>query len=419
MTSRAEQNRYFAFTAEERAYLREGLEREEELLSPYATRHSQAIYERDGGRRGEVDSAEPDDVELVRPAFVRDVDRVLNNAFYNRCMDKTQVFPFYQNDDLTRRSYHLQLVSRISRKIAQALRLNVALVEAIALAHDMGHTPFGHGGERMLDSLYSSHTGRCFNHNVHGVRLLRHVATCNLSLQTYNGILCHCGEKAFERYEPYPCDTFDQLDSLMERCYLEPGASQNLHPSTLEGCVVRICDILAYLGKDRQDAVKLGVLTNKTYPTPGELAGSNNAQYIQNATANIIKNSIGKPYLAMDSEVFESLMRIKDENARIIYTSLQAHEQLDAAIQPMMEQLYERFRADVKAGDENSFIFRHHINSWVMQYNDGYVDRWGPDDIVVDYIASMTDDYFIDLFNFLYPDQAIPRSQLYHPYFRA
>ena len=387
------------------------------MLSPYATKHSDAIYEHDAGRRGSASADEVLDVELVRPAFVRDVDRVLNNAFYNRCMDKTQVFPFYQNDDLTRRSYHLQLVSRISRKVAQSLRLNVALTEAIALAHDMGHTPFGHGGERMLDELYRKHAGRCFNHNVHGVRLLRHVATCNLSLQTYNGILCHCGEKAFEKYEPFPCDTFEQLDAMMEHCYTVPGSSQDLRPSTLEGCVVRICDILAYLGKDRQDALKIHLLTPETYPTKGELVGENNAQIIQNATANIIKNSIGKPYLAMDPEVFESIQRIKDDNVATIYTSSAAHEQLDSNIQPMMEQLYERFRADVKAGDESSFIFRHHINSWVMQFNEGYVDRWSPDDIVVDYIASMTDDYFIDLFNFLYPDQAVHRSQLYHPYF--
>ena len=418
MTTKAEKDHFFAFTDEQRAYLREGLEREEAMLSPYATRHSEAIYERDGGRRSAASTDEPSDVDLVRPAFVRDVDRVLNNAFYNRCMDKTQVFPFYQNDDLTRRSFHLQLVSRISRKIASALRLNVALAEAIALAHDMGHTPFGHGGERMLDALYRRHTGRCFNHNVHGVRLLRHVATCNLSLQTYNGILCHCGEKAFEKYDPYPCDTFEQLDAMMEHCYTTPGASHDLRPSTLEGCVVRICDILAYLGKDRQDAMKLGVLTAETYPTRGELVGENNAQIIQNATANIIKNSIGRPYLAMDTEVFESMQRIKDQNLEVIYTSPQAHENLEVNIQPMMEQLYERFREDVKAGDEDSYIFRHHINSWVMQFNRGYADRWSPDDIVVDYIASMTDDYFIDLFNHLYPDQAIPRSKLYHPYFR-
>ena len=417
MTDAATRDKFFAFTPDERAFLAEGLKAEEALLSPYATRHADAIYEHDGGRRHAATPDELADVDLVRPAFVRDVDRVLNNAFYNRCMDKTQVFPFYQNDDLTRRAFHLQLVSRISRKVAQALRLNIALTEAIALAHDMGHTPFGHGGERMLNDLYFAHTGRCFNHNVHGVRLLRDVATCNLSLQTYNGILCHCGEKAFERYEPAPCDTFEQLDAMMEHCYTVPGASQDLRPSTLEGCVVRICDILAYLGKDRQDALKIHVLDEETYPMRGELVGENNAQIIQNATANIIKNSIGKPYLAMDPEVFESILRIKDDNAANIYHSAAAHEQLDAAIQPMMEQLYERFRADVVAGNEDSYIFRHHIRSWVMQFNEGYVDRWSPDDIVMDYIASMTDDYFIDLFNFLYPDQAIPREQLYHPYF--
>ena len=306
MSQAAEHKQFFAFTPDERAYLAEGLKSEEALLSPYATRHEDAIYERDNGHRGRTAPESLADVDLVRPPFVRDVDRVLNNAFYNRCMDKTQVFPFYQNDDLTRRSYHLQLVSRIARKVASALRLNVSLTEAIALAHDMGHTPFGHGGEHMLNDLYRAHTGRCFNHNVHGVRLLRHVATCNLSLQTYNGILCHCGEKAFSRYEPHPCDTFEQLDAMMEHCYVVPGASQDLHPSTLEGCVVRICDILAYLGKDRQDAVKLHLFTPETYPTTGELAGENNAQIIQNVTANIIKNSIGKPYLAMDAEVFES-----------------------------------------------------------------------------------------------------------------
>lgn len=414
MTTAAEHERYYAFTDEERAYLREGLAAQEALLSPYATRDSQAIYEHGNGSRGPQD----EDAALVRPPFVRDVDRVLNNAFYNRCMDKTQVFPFYQNDDLTRRSFHLQLVSRISRKVAAALRLNVALTEAIALAHDMGHTPFGHGGERMLNDLYRKHAGRCFNHNVHGVRLLRDVATCNLSLQTYNGILCHCGEKAFDRYLPEPCESFDALSQMMEHCYLTPGASQDLHPSTLEGCVVRICDILAYLGKDRQDALTIDVLTPETYRATGELAGEVNAEIIQNVTANIIKNSIGRDYLAMDGEVFESMVRIKDDNMANIYSSPQAHEQLEVNIRPMMEQLYERFREDVKAGDESSYIFRHHINSWVMQFNEGYVSRWSADDIVVDYIASMTDDYFIDLFNFLYPDQAVPRSQLYHPYFK-
>lgn len=399
----------FTFTAEERAYLREGQEADNAKLSPYATRHEDAIYE----RNDEVD----EDSALIRPAFVRDVDRILNNAFYNRCVDKTQVFPFYRNDDLTRRSFHLQLVSQTARKIAGALRLNVALTEAIALGHDMGHTPFGHGGEYILNDLSREHTGRCFNHNVHSVRLLRTVAGRNLSLQTLNGMLCHCGEKAFLEYRPEPCTTFDQLDALMEGCYVNPGASQNLRPSTLEGCVVRICDILAYMGKDRQDALSIGVLQNDSYPIQDSVLGSANWEFIQNASANIIKNSIERECLAMDQEVFEAILSIKEQNTEEIYHSPQAHETLDEHIRPMMRTLYERFLADVQAGDESSYIYRHHINAWMMKDNAQYCNE-DPNAIVCDYIASMTDEYFIDLYNHLYPESAVPPSELYVPYFK-
>lgn len=399
----------FAFTDDERAYLHDGLAADEAKLSPYATRHSQAIYEH------------PDavnvDTDLVRPAFVRDVDRILNNAFYNRCVDKTQVFPFYRNDDLTRRSFHLQLVSQTARKIAGALRLNVALTEAIALGHDMGHTPFGHGGEYILNDLYREHAGRCFNHNVHSVRLLRTVAGRNLSLQTLNGMLCHCGEKAFLEYRPEPCESFEALDAMMQRCYTVPGASQDLRPSTLEGCVVRICDILAYMGKDRQDALSIGVLHDDSYPIQDSVLGSANWEFIQNASANIIKNSIERDCLAMDEEVFDAIISIKDQNATEIYQSPQAHETLDAHIRPMMAQLYERFLEDVKAGDESSYIYRHHINAWMMKDNTTYRDE-EPNAIVCDYIASMTDEYFIDLYNHLYPASAVPATELYVPYFR-
>lgn len=401
-------NPYFTFTEEERAYVREGLQAREAALSPYATRDSEAVYER-------PNSAD-EDVDLVRPPFVRDVDRILNNAFYNRCMDKTQVFPFYRNDDLTRRSFHLQLVSQISRKIGAALRLNTGLIEAIALGHDMGHTPFGHAGERMLNACYHAHTGRYFNHNVHSVRLLRTVAYRNLSLQTLNGMLCHCGEKAFARYEPAPCPTFADLDALMERCYTVPGASHELRPSTLEGCVVRICDILAYVGKDRQDALSVGVYHGDEYKLRDNILGETNGEFISNASANIIKNSIGKPYLAMDEEVFQGILKAKDENSREIYASPQAHARLDEIIEPMMERLYDRFLGDVQRGDESSYIYRHHINAWMMRTNPVYADQ-DPNDIVVDYIASMTDEYFIELFNFLYPEEAVSEEKLYVPYF--
>jgi dGTPase len=399
----------FAFTEDERAYLREGRDLIEARLSPWATRDSYALYEHP--------NSEDDDTQLVRPAFVRDVDRVLNNAFYNRCMDKTQVFPFYRNDDLTRRSFHLQLVSQTARKIGSALRLNTALIEAISLGHDMGHTPFGHGGEHLLSDLYFAHAGRYFNHNVHSVRLLRTVAGRNLSLQTLNGMLCHCGEKAFVEYRPGVCESFAQLDCMMERCYTQPGASSDLKPNTLEGCVVRICDILAYLGKDRQDALSIGVLDPAGYEIHGSVLGRANADFLQRAAANIIKNSIGRDCLVMDEAVFDAIIAIKDQNSREIYQSPQAHETLDRFIKPMMERLYERLRADVVAGDESSYIYRHHINAWMMSTNEGYRDQ-APDDIVVDYIASMTDEYFIDLYNRMFPEDAVSEETLYVPYFR-
>jgi len=400
----------FTYSDEEKDYLREGYEAQQALLSPYATRHEEAIYEH------EQETSE-DDV-LVRPAFVRDVDRVLNNAFYNRCMDKTQVFPFYRNDDLTRRSFHLQLVAQIAMKIGSALRLNTSLIQAIALGHDMGHTPFGHGGERMLNDCYLKHTGRVFNHNVHSVRLLRTVANRDLSLQTFNGMLCHCGEKTFEKYEPdTSCDSFDVLDAMMERCYTEPGASQLLRPSTLEGCVVRISDILAYIGKDRQDAVTLGILDEQSYYLPESPVGRSNSAFIYNVTTNLIKNSINKPYLVMDREVFEAIDAAKALNMEQIYHSPEAHETLDSKITPMMGQLYDRFLEDLKAGNEDSYIFRHHLNSWVMKENAAYANE-EPNAIVCDYIASMTDEYFINLFNHLFPEQAQSEEDLYVPYFR-
>ena len=135
-----------------------------------------------------------DKASLTRPAFGRDIEKIINVPAYNRYADKTQVFSFVQNDDITRRGLHVQLVSRIARNIGYVLGLNIDLIEAIALGHDLGHTPFGHAGEKYLDKLYHAHTGRYFNHNVHSVRVLDKLFRRNISLQTLDGVLCHNGE---------------------------------------------------------------------------------------------------------------------------------------------------------------------------------------------------------------------------------
>ena len=191
-----------------------------------------------------------------RPTFVHDIDKILHCPYYNRYTDKTQVFSLWKNDDITRRSLHVQLVSRISRTIGSVLHLNLDLIEAIALGHDIGHPPFAHTGEAYLDELYFKHTGRHFFHNVHSVRVLDGIYPYNISLQTLGGILTHNGELLCEEYHPQPIADFAEFDRIIERCYTSQEFTQSLMPSTLEGIVVRISDVIAYLGKDRQDAMR-------------------------------------------------------------------------------------------------------------------------------------------------------------------
>ena len=154
-------------------------------LSPFATRDAAAL------RR---EHTERDRETPLRPAFVRDAEKIVHTPAYNRMGGKTQVFSFRCNDDLTRRGLHVQLVGRIARDIGRALGLNLDLIEAIALGHDIGHTPFGHAGEHFLNEPFHERTGKWFFHNVQSVRVLDVLAGRNVSLQTLDGIICHNGE---------------------------------------------------------------------------------------------------------------------------------------------------------------------------------------------------------------------------------
>ena len=400
--------RLFEFTEEEKQLLRERHAAQQALLSEYACKDSEGIRER-------MEHYQDPDVYLGRPCFVVDVEKIVHNPFYSRCADKTQVFSFVRNDDITRRSFHLQVVSRVGRTIGAALGLNLDLIEAIAIGHDLGHTPFGHEGEHYLSELYHARTGRYFNHNVHSVRLLKTIAGTNLCLQTYNGIITHCGEKTFLEYRPKPCPTFADLDALVEQCYVDQNNIRDLRPSTLEGCVVRISDIIAYVGKDRQDAARIklrGVDDYDESPVVGKL----NHQIIYNVTHNIIKNSLGKDYLAMDEEVFEGIDALRRENHEKIYKSDLVVDRIKV-VQQMMARMYGQFVEDLEAGREDSVIYRHYLRSSMQRYDYEWELSHRVDDIAVDFIASMTDDYFIDLYRKLYPDDPINGQVIYKDYF--
>lgn len=343
--------------------------------------------------------------KLLRPAFVRDCEKIMHLPMYNRYADKTQVFSLYKNDDISRRSSHVQLVSRIARNIGSLLGLNTDLIESISLGHDIGHTPFGHAGERKLNELYFGSTGRYFNHNVHSVRVLDKIFPQNLSMQTLDGILCHNGEMELEKYMPRKYADFKIFDEKVEECYKDKDANRRLVPATLEACVMRISDIIAYLGKDRQDAQKLGLFEKEPDFFGGKI-GNTNAEIINNMIVNIVENSYGKNYLKMDKDYFEAFSQGKKENYEMIYGNVKVGKVYEEEINPMMEEIYLRLLEDAKSHNKESVLYRHHI-AYVKEmtgyYSDADYEENTPDDIVVDYIASMTDDYFVDLYKYLFP----------------
>jgi len=370
--------------------------------NPYACKDNEVIRRYSGH----------DYSKLWRPAFVMDVEKIIHNNYYNRYSDKTQVVSCYKNDDISRRSLHVQFVSRIARTIGMSLNLNLDLIEAISLGHDIGHTPFGHAGERFLNEIYNANTGRFFNHNVHSVRVLDKLICRNISLQVLDGVICHNGEMEQQEYRPKELKNFADFDNNVESCYTDDSANKKQTPSTLEGCVMRISDIIAYLGKDRQDAKKIGLVSDDNIFSSGSI-GTSNAEIINNMTVSIIEHSYGKPYISMDKDAYEAFSKAKKENYQLIY----GNPLIDSTygnIKPMFEALYCELLKQAKSIDKNSILYKHHIEYLrtanaasryfnVNEYIEEYLSK-SPDDIVVDYIASMTDDYFIDLYHYLFPN---------------
>jgi len=356
-----------------------------------------------------------DKASLIRSSFIRDIDKIIHCPYYNRYADKTQVFSFYKNDDITRRGLHVQLVSRIARTLGKALGLNLDLIEAISLGHDIGHTPFGHAGESFLDELLYAHLGLHFSHNIHSVRVLDTIYPFNISLQTLSGIASHDGELELSEYKARVLSGFDEFDMLIDGCYRDKANVRKLIPSTLEGCVMRISDIIAYLGKDRQDAERAHIADNCNFGN-GKI-GTYNAEIINNLMVNIVENSYGKPYIKMDSEHFEALKKAKSDNYELIYKSKKVEKELHETVEPMMEELYEKLLCDLKNGKASSPVFTHHINVVTKAHYERKVpyEETNPHLLVADYIASMTDDYFVDLYEYLFPKST--RRIVYKGYF--
>lgn len=368
-------------------------------LAPFACRDASAI------RR---DPCERDRDTALRPAYVRDAEKIVHLPAYNRLSGKTQVFSFRANDDLARRGLHVQLVARVARDIGRALGLNLDLIEAIALGHDLGHTPFGHAGERFLNDVYHARTGRWFYHNVQSVRVMDELAGRNVSLQTLDGALCHNGEFELQRFETSGLAEFDTFERVVEACWERGDETiSHLRPMTLEGCVVRVSDIIAYVGKDRQDAICAGICDEGTFDDG--LGGAYNAWALAAFVADVVEASVGEDHIALSEEGFAELRRAKRENYEKIYGAGEVNGDFSREIAELFGALYEHELAALAAGDESAAIFAHHVAPLERRlafYGRSYDWESDPDRTVVDFISSMTDDYFMATCEAAFPHAA-------------
>ena len=293
---------------------RENMILRESVLSKYACKSENGILLKE-------------DKEDIRPIFFRDIDRIIHSLGYTRYIDKTQVFSFAKNDHITHRVLHVQLVSKIARTIGRSLRLNEDLIEAIALGHDIGHSPFGHKGEKYLNDICIKENIGYFCHNAQSVRVLKELEELNISLQTLDGILAHNGEILINKYEYNENKTEDDFVIDLNSAFHEKDYSRKIVPMTLEASVVRLSDIIAYVGRDIEDSIKMGIIQREDLPKDiTDVLGDNNSKIVDTLIKDIIINSFDKPYLTFSKEVFEALMKLKDWNYKYIYASEEANK---------------------------------------------------------------------------------------------
>ena len=320
-------------------------EREDRMLSPFAARSANSR----GRERGEEECD-------IRTAFMRDRDRIVHCKAFRRLKDKTQVFLSPQGDHYRTRMMHTLEVSQTARTVARCLRLNEDLVEAIALGHDLGHTPFGHAGERALNEICPYG----FKHNRQSLRIVSRLEKngqgLNLTWEVRDGILNH--------------GTRDM-------------------PSTLEGQVVRLCDKISYIHHDMDDGERAGLLREEDIPGHlRALLGNSTRERLNTFIHDIVQNSEGKDSICMSDEIGGAMFELRDFMFRNLYTNEIAKSE-ESKARLMILQLYRYYAENIERLPEDYYR---------MISGDGEA----PEVVVCDYIAGMTDQYSRHIFFYLY-----------------
>lgn len=371
-----------------------------------------------------------------RSEFARDYNRILHCTAYSRLKHKTQVFFSPENDHVCTRIEHVNHVVAISYTIAKVLGLNTELTNAIAIGHDLGHPPFGHEGEKILGKIAEDVDGHEFWHEKNSLWFVDNLETLesphnehenlNLTYAVRDGIVCHCGEKD----EPFirPREGLSDLSKITK--------ADRLQPFTWEGCVVKIADKIAYLGRDIEDAYTLKVITalefHRAYKDlrqyisndiePVDIREINNTILIHHFITDLCKSSNPESGIRLSDRSFQLMVGIKRISEDLIYDNPRLKYFKEFA-KLMLESIFEALSSCYKGEDtlteirhrlKHYHLLRDTFSDWIVKYTDVGAKEKGKryknkvvydmsDErnyymAVIDYIAGMTDKFALNVF---------------------
>lgn len=333
----------------------------------------------------------------VRSPYYRDTTAIIHSSPFRRLKHKTQVFFAPSNDHICTRMEHVLHVASIATAICRAMGLNDEMAWAIGMGHDLGHTPFGHIGEHILSDLMVKKGFPPFEHEINGLRVVDFLSHLNLTYAVRDGIISHCGEHFIRSISPD--FRVKDLGSITKKA--------GIRPATWEGCVVRFSDQIAYLGRDFEDAARLGIVSRAEVPVIcTKVLGSTNGEIINTLVEDIISNSEKEGCIAFSEDVYEAVRVMKDFNYKHIYLSpmLAGYEKyftrLINLIYDYLSELLDKYGFEKDLYLKEGNMLSAGFYNFIVEKKDAYIQHDGNlDRIVFDYISGMSDNFCIDCGN--------------------
>jgi len=339
--------------------------------------------------------------EDIRGPFFRDQTAIIHSMPFRRLKHKTQVFFAPENDHVCTRIEHVLHVATIAATICKGLKkngwdLDEELAFAIGIGHDLGHAPFGHAGETALNEVLKSEN--IFQHEINSYRVAAHLANngegLNLTYAVLDGIICHNGENFERRLKPK--EKINDLERIKDR--------KGIIPTSFEGCIVRFSDKIAYLGRDIEDALVANFIKEKDIPDKiKKELGNTNGEIINTLVLDIIQSSKDKDYIGFSEEKFELINELKKFNYKYIYNHKRINEyknfgkKIIKSLFEHLSELYSKNGLDIKKYSRSNIKLDNLFGRYLKKMTEFYKkEGLVPNQIVMDYIAGMTDDFALE-----------------------